>query len=80
MTRTSDGELHYEWGMGTDDFLTPGSDMEVFLDEDDGTGLAGTLAIAGLPGHRRRAGRVRDDLRATVVEGQVHTRSSRAPR
>lgn len=50
MTRTSDGKLHYTWGMGSERFLKPGSDMEVFLTEDYSTGSAGALAFAGLPG------------------------------
>lgn len=50
MTRTSDGKLHYDWGMGTEEFLKPGSDMEVFLTGDYSTGSSGTLAFAGLPG------------------------------
>lgn len=50
MTRTADGQLHRNWGMGTDDFLKPGSDMEVFLTEDYSTGAPATLAFAGLPG------------------------------
>ncbi|KQW53361.1 hypothetical protein ASC77_03500 [Nocardioides sp. Root1257] len=40
----------YEWGMGTDDFLKPGSDMEVFLNDDYSTGGPGQLVLAGLPG------------------------------
>jgi len=50
MTRTLDGKLHYDWGMGTDVFLTPGSDMEVFKTADYSTGSPGELAFAGLPG------------------------------
>jgi hypothetical protein len=72
MTRTSDGKLHHEWGMGTEEFLTPGSDMEVFLTDDYSTGSAGTLAIAGLPG----TDVARVDFVATsgeVVAGQVST-------
>lgn len=40
----------YEWGMGTDDFLQPGADMEVFLSDDYSTGAPGELVMAGLPG------------------------------
>ena len=50
MTRTFDGKLHYNWGMGSERFLKPGSDMEVFITEDYSTGSAGTLAFAGLRG------------------------------
>ena len=72
MTRTADGELHYEGGMGTEEFLTPGSDMEVFVDEDDGTEAAGTRAIAGLPG--TDVARVEFvTTSGEVVEGQVST-------
>ena len=46
----SGGDWTYEWGMGTDDFLKPGSAMEVFLDEDYATGAPGQLVLAGLPG------------------------------
>ncbi|MFC6341947.1 hypothetical protein ACFP8W_08170, partial [Nocardioides hankookensis] len=40
----------YQWGMGTDDFLQDGSDMEVFLNDDYSTGAPGELVLAGLPG------------------------------
>ena len=49
LTRDGDDWV-YEWGMGTDDFLRPGSGMEVFLDEDYSTGGPGQLVMAGLPG------------------------------
>lgn len=49
LTRGPDGWA-YEWGMGTDDFLRPGSDMEVFLSDDYSTGAPGQLVLAGLPG------------------------------
>ncbi len=72
MTRTADGELHFEWSMGTDDFLTPGSDMEVFLSDDYSTGSPGELAFAGLPGTDvARAEFV--TTTGEVVEGQVTT-------
>jgi hypothetical protein len=72
MTRTSDGKLHYNWGMGTDHFLKPGSDMEVFLSDDYSTGSAGTLAFAGLPG--TDVARVEFVTTAgQVVEGRVDT-------
>jgi hypothetical protein len=48
LTKDSDG-WHYEWGMGTDDFLRPGSDMEVFLSDDYASGKPGKLVLAGLP-------------------------------
>jgi hypothetical protein len=72
LTRTADGELHYDWGMGTDDFLKPGSDMEVFVSDDYSTGSAGTLVFAGLPG--TDVARV-DFVTTTgeVVAGQVTT-------
>ncbi len=71
MTRTADGSLHRNWGMGTDDFLEPGSDMEVFLSKDYSTGAPGVLAFAGLPGTDvARAEFVATD--GTVVEGRVH--------
>jgi len=72
MTRSADGELHFDWGMGTDDFLTPGSDMEVFLTDDYSTGSPGELAFAGLPG----TDVARVDFVTTsgeVVAGQVTT-------
>jgi hypothetical protein len=49
LTRTAGGWA-FEWGMGTDDFLKPGSDMEVFLSDDYSTGAPGQLVLAGLPG------------------------------
>ncbi len=71
MTRTPDGSLHLEWGMGTDDFLDPGSEMEVFLTDDYSTGSPGTLAFAGLPGTDvARVEFVTSD--GAVVEGRVH--------
>ena len=72
MTRSADGELHFDWGMGTDDFLTPGSDMEVFLTDDYSTGSLGELAFAGLPG----TDVARVDFVTTsgeVVAGRVHS-------
>ena len=50
LTRDSGGDWVYEWGMGTDDFLKPGSSMEVFLSDDYATGAPGQLVLAGLPG------------------------------
>jgi hypothetical protein len=46
----SDRGWTYEWGMGTDDFLKPGSDMEVFLSDDYASGSLEKLVYAGLPG------------------------------
>ncbi|HET9422315.1 MAG TPA: hypothetical protein VFO49_14345 [Nocardioides sp.] len=72
VTRTADGQLHFDWGMGTDDFLTPGSDMEIFLSDDYSTGSPGELAIAGLPGTDvARAEFV--TTTGEVVQGQVTT-------
>ena len=72
MTRKADGDLRYEGAMGNEEFLTPGSDMQVFVDEDDGTEAAGTRAIAGLPG--TDVARVEFVTTAgEVVEGQVST-------
>ena len=64
------GTLYYQWGMGTDDFLKPGADMEVFLAEDYSHGAPGTIAIAGIDG----TGVVRADFLTTtgeVVQGTV---------
>lgn len=49
LTRDAGG-WSYQWGMGTEDFLRPGSDMEVFLSDDYSTGAPGELVFAGLPG------------------------------
>ena len=49
LTRDDRGWV-YEWGMGTEDFLRPGSDMEVFLSDDYASGEPGRLVLAGLPG------------------------------
>ncbi|MBA2952282.1 hypothetical protein GON03_19870 [Nocardioides sp. MAH-18] len=69
LTRTDHG-WGYEWGMGTDDFLTPGSDMEVFLSKDYSTGAPGELVLAGLPGTDvARVDLVQAD--GTVVAGHV---------
>jgi hypothetical protein len=58
------------WGMGTDDFLEPGSDMEVFQAPDFSTGRPTHLAIAGLDGTDiARADFVSSD--GTVTEGTV---------
>jgi hypothetical protein len=44
------GTQYYQWGMGTDDFLKPGADMEVFLADDYSRGAPGTIAIGGIDG------------------------------
>jgi hypothetical protein len=49
LTRSGD-QWVYEWGMGTDGFLEPGSKMEVFLSDDYATGAPGQLVLAGLDG------------------------------
>lgn len=48
VVRNEDGQRHYEWGFGTDDFLDPGTGMEVFAGN-AGEGDAPSLAVAGLP-------------------------------
>jgi len=48
VVRNEDGQRHYEWGFGTDDFLDPGTGMEVFAG-DAGAEDAPSLAVAGLP-------------------------------
>jgi hypothetical protein len=69
LTRDGD-EWTYQWGMGTDDFLKPGSDMEVFLSEDYSGGAPGELVLAGLPGTDvARVEIVQAD--GTVVPGHV---------
>jgi hypothetical protein len=50
LTRDGAGDWVYEWGMGTEAFLKPGSKMEVFLSDDYATGAPGQLVLAGLPG------------------------------
>jgi hypothetical protein len=48
---TRDGDTwRYEWGMGTDDFLEPGSAMEVFTFGGHEDGQDTTIGIAGLDG------------------------------
>lgn len=46
--RNEGGQRHYEWGFGTDDFLEPGTGMEVFAGN-AGAEDAPSLAVAGLP-------------------------------
>lgn len=48
---SKDGDKwRYQWGLGTDDFLKPGSPMEVFADDSFVDGQHGTLAEAGVDG------------------------------
>jgi hypothetical protein len=49
LTRDAGG-WNLRWGMGTEDFLEPGADMEVFLSDDYSTGEPGQVVMAGLPG------------------------------
>lgn len=73
LTRTPAG-WGYEWGMGTDDFLRPGSDMEVFLSDDYSAGAPGQLVLAGLPGTEvARVDLVTTD--GTTVPGHVESGS-----
>lgn len=71
LVRRSGGELFYEWGFGTDDFLKPGTGMEVFAPTfEPGAHDAPELVIAGLPG----AGVTRVEFVNTlgeVTEGRV---------
>lgn len=48
VVRNENGQRHYEWGFGTDDFLVPGTGLEVFAG-DAGPEDAPSLAVAGLP-------------------------------
>jgi hypothetical protein len=50
VTEHSAGGYVYEYGLGTDDFLTPGAPMEVFVDESYLSGDLATLAVAGIDG------------------------------
>lgn len=43
-------DWYYDWGMGTEDFLQAGEDMEVFTSDSTIDGADGTLAIAGIDG------------------------------
>ncbi|KRA32734.1 MULTISPECIES: hypothetical protein [unclassified Nocardioides] len=64
------GKWFLDWGMGTDDFLTPGAPMEVFASDSTLDGADATLAIAGLDGTAvARADFVATD--GTVVAGTV---------
>jgi len=70
--RNEDGRRHYEWGFGTDDFLDPGTGLEVFAG-DAGSEDAPSLAVAGLPDDSvTRVEFV--NTAGTIVEGTVdHT-------
>jgi hypothetical protein len=50
VTGRDDGTWSYEWGMGSDDFLEPGAEMELFTSEDYSDGLPSTVWIGGLDG------------------------------
>jgi len=61
---------YLQWSMGTENFLDPGADMEVFLDEDYSRGTPSQIAIAGLDGTDvARADFITTS--GTVVEGVV---------
>jgi hypothetical protein len=70
--RNEDGQRHYEWGFGTDDFLDPGTGLEVFAGN-AGPEDAPSLAVAGLPDDSvTRVEFV--NTAGTIVEGTVdHT-------
>ena len=70
--RNEDGQRHYEWGFGTDDFLDPGTGLEVFAGN-AGPEDAPSLAVAGLPDDTvTRVEFV--NTAGTIVEGTVdHT-------
>jgi len=71
LTRDAGG-WNLEWSMGTDDFLKPGADMEVFLSDDYSAGRPGHVVLAGLPGTDvARADLVTTDGR--TVTGHVET-------
>lgn len=44
------GQTYYRWGMGTDDFLEPGQEMELFTSDDYSSGAPSTVWIGGLDG------------------------------
>lgn len=50
VVRRSGGELFYEWGFGTDEFLKPGTGMEVFAGIGQEATDAPAIAVAGMPG------------------------------
>ena len=70
VTEHSDGGYVYEYGLGTDEFLTPDAPMEVFTEESYVSGELATLAVAGIDGTDvARAEFVSVD--GTRVEGEV---------
>lgn len=50
MLSGADGHLLYAWGMGTDDFLHEGKELELFSTDAFGDGSAGTVWIGGTYG------------------------------
>jgi hypothetical protein len=50
MLSGEDGDLVHQWGMGTDDFLLPGSDLELFHTPTYTTGSPRTVWIGGADG------------------------------
>ena len=50
MLSGADGDLSYDWGMGTDDFLHPGKDLELFHTATYVAGTAQTVWIGGTYG------------------------------
>ncbi len=50
MLSGEDGNLEYQWGMGTDDFLQPGKDLELFRTDTYTSGSPGTVWIGGADG------------------------------
>lgn len=44
------GRTYHRWSMGTDDFLEPGKEMELFTSEDYSSGSPSTVWIGGLDG------------------------------
>jgi hypothetical protein len=50
MLSGEDGHLAYQWGMGTDDFLQPGTGLELFQTDTYTSGSPGTVWIGGTDG------------------------------
>ena len=50
MVSGEDGHLEYQWGMGTDDFLEPGKDLELFHTSTYTDGSPRTVWIGGTDG------------------------------
>lgn len=46
----ADGARTFQWGMGSDDFLEPGAEMELFTSDDYSAGSPSTVWIGGLDG------------------------------